>query len=145
MAFLCTQGYHQVEEEGCIYQCFDQKVAILAEIKGDEIKAHFNNKNVGNTDSWAGTFNTIPFHVYAMKESNCIMSLMSTYGTNDHDNSKDTRWDWKEGSMRKSTTFRYPEVIHNQCVGNHQVPFPMCTLETLQKYCSTSSLLLTFC
>ena len=30
-------------------------------------------------------------------------------------------------------------------VGSHQVPFPMCTLETLQKYCSTSSLLLTFC
>ena len=30
-------------------------------------------------------------------------------------------------------------------VGSHQVPFPMCTLETLQKYCSTSSLLLNFC
>ena len=30
-------------------------------------------------------------------------------------------------------------------VGRHQVPFPMCTLEALQKYCSTGSLLLTFC
>ena len=30
-------------------------------------------------------------------------------------------------------------------VGSHQVPFLMCTLETLQKYCSTSSLLLNFC
>ena len=30
-------------------------------------------------------------------------------------------------------------------VGSHQVRFPMCTLETLQKYCSTGSLLLTFC
>ena len=30
-------------------------------------------------------------------------------------------------------------------VGSHQVPFPMCTLETLQNYCSTGSLLLTFC
>ena len=29
-------------------------------------------------------------------------------------------------------------------VGSHQVPFPMCTFETLQKYCSTGSLLLTF-
>ena len=37
-------------------------------------------------------------------------------------------------------TFR--EAWH---VGSHQVPFLMCTLETLQKYCSTSSLLLTFC
>ena len=32
-----------------------------------------------------------------------------------------------------------------QIVGSHQVPFLMCTLETLQKYCSTGSLLLTFC
>ena len=30
-------------------------------------------------------------------------------------------------------------------VGSHQVPFPMCTLETLQYFCSTGSLLLTFC
>ena len=30
-------------------------------------------------------------------------------------------------------------------VGSHQVSFLMCTLETLQKYCSTSSLLLNFC
>ena len=39
-------------------------------------------------------------------------------------------------------------AIHNiveLSVGSHQVPFPMCTLETLQKYCSTGSLLLTFC
>ena len=36
-------------------------------------------------------------------------------------------------------------LIINSDVGSHQVPFPMCTLETLQKYCSTSSLLLTFC
>ena len=32
-----------------------------------------------------------------------------------------------------------------ESVGSHQVRFPMCTLETQQKYCSTGSLLLTFC
>ena len=37
------------------------------------------------------------------------------------------------------------DTMLGQHVGSHQVPFPMCTLETLQKYCSTSSLLLTFC
>ena len=58
-------------------------------IKGDEIKAHFNDKNVGDTDSWAGTFDNIPFHVYAMKEPDYVMSLMSTYGTNDRDNGKE--------------------------------------------------------
>ena len=45
----------------------------------------------------------------------------------------------------ESNLHRYHPVVISQIVGSHQVPFPMCTLETLQKYCSTSSLLLTFC
>ena len=59
-------------------------------IKRDAIKAHFENKNVGDADSWAGTLDNIPFHVYAMKEPDYVMSLMSTYGTNDCDNRKET-------------------------------------------------------
>ena len=39
-----------------------------------------------------------------------------------------------------------PNMLEPQgIVGSHQVRFPMCTLETLQKDCSTGSLLLTFC
>ena len=111
---LCSQRDHRVEEEGSICQCFDQKAAILAQtIKGDTIKAHFENKNVGDADSWAGTLDNIPFHVYAMKEPDHIMSLMSTYWTNDRNNGKETRRDWKEGGTMKSLSFKYPEVIHN--------------------------------
>ena len=43
----------------------------------------------------------------------------------------------------RKTTHKYG--IEIPTVGSHQVRFPMCTLETLQKYCSTGSLLLTFC
>ena len=60
-------------------------------IHGDDIKAHFDNKEVGATDSWAGKLDTIPFHVYAMKEPDYVMSLMSTYRTNNRDNGKETR------------------------------------------------------
>ena len=57
---------------------------------------------------------------------------------------------WVYGDLMPSLC---PQVCHQEPpvapnpsgVGSHQVPFPMCTLETLQKYCSTSSLLLTFC
>ena len=59
-------------------------------IKGDDIKAHFDNKNMGDADSWAETLDNIPFHVYAMKELDYVMSLMSTYETNDHDKRKET-------------------------------------------------------
>ena len=77
--------------------------------------------NMGDADSWAGTLDNIPFHVYAMKELDYIMSLMSTYGTNDHDNRKETQWDWKEGAMTKSASFKYPEVIHNHFMFQHAV------------------------
>ena len=46
--------------------------------------------------------------------------------------------------MRENMNLKCYDYIAN-FVGSHQVPFPMCTLETLQKYCSTGSLLLTFC
>ena len=76
---------------------------------------------LGDADSWAGTLDNIPFHVYAMKELDYIMPLMSTYGTNDRDNRKETQWDWKEGAMMKSASFKYPEVIHNHFMFRHAV------------------------
>ena len=39
----------------------------------------------------------------------------------------------------------FEDTVDRGVVGSHQVPFPMYTLETLQIYCSTGSLLLTFC
>ena len=51
-------------------------------IKGDAIRQHFDEKAVGDCDSWNGKMEEVPFHVYAMKEPDYVMSLMSTYGTN---------------------------------------------------------------
>ena len=51
-------------------------------IKGDAIKEHFDDKDVGDCDSWKGNMDKVPFHVYAMKEPDYVMSLMLTYGTN---------------------------------------------------------------
>ena len=90
-------------------------------IKGDDIKAHFENKNMGDAGSWAETLDNIPFHVYTMKEPDYVMPLMSTYETNDHDNGKETQRDWKEGATMKSVTFKYPEVIHNHIMFRHAV------------------------
>ena len=90
-------------------------------ICGDDIKAHFDGKEVGATDSWAGKLDDIPFHVYAMKEPDYVMSLMSTYGTNNRDNGKETRRNWKVGGEARSTLFRYPEAVHNHFLYRHAV------------------------
>ena len=49
-------------------------------VPGDEIIAHFDNKNVGDVDTIKGTMDGVPFHIHAMKELDYIMMLMSTYG-----------------------------------------------------------------
>ena len=51
-------------------------------IKGEAIKQHFGGKQVGDCDSWKGNMDEVPFHIYAMKEPDYVMSLMSMYGTN---------------------------------------------------------------
>ena len=51
-------------------------------IKGDVIRQHFDDKAVGDCDSWKGNMEEVPFHVYAMKEPDYVMSLMLMYGTN---------------------------------------------------------------
>ena len=71
-------------------------------IKGDAIEQHFDDKDVGDCDSWKGNMDEVPFHVYAMKEPDYVMSLMSTYGTNLR-NGKETSREWVDGSGTKKT------------------------------------------
>ena len=49
-------------------------------IKGDEIRDHFVQREVGDVDALPGIMDGVSFHVYAMKEPNYVLSLMSTYG-----------------------------------------------------------------
>ena len=50
-------------------------------VPGDEIIAHFDNKDVGDADTIKGTMDGVPFHIHAMKEPDYIMMPMSSYGT----------------------------------------------------------------
>ena len=72
-------------------------------------------------DSWAGQLDDIPFHVYAMKEPDYVMSLMLSYGTNDRLNGKETQQDWKDGATNMSKRLKYPEVVHNHFQYCHAV------------------------
>ena len=120
--FYVLKGIIELRKKGVFASALIKKRRYWPKyIKGDVIKAHFEDKNVGDADSWAGTLDNIPFHVYAMKELDYVMSLMSTYGTNDRDNGKETQRDWKEGPTMKSVTFKYPEVIHNHFMFRHAV------------------------
>ena len=69
-------------------------------IKGNVIKQHFDEKAVGNCDSWKGNMDEVPFHVYTMKEPDYVMSLMLTYGTNLR-SGKETCCEWVDSDGTK--------------------------------------------
>ena len=90
-------------------------------IKGDIIRQHFDDKAVSDCNSGKGNIEEVPFHVYAMKEPDYIMSLMSTYGTNLR-SGKETCHEWVDSDGTKTTTkFNYPEVMGNHFLYQHSV------------------------
>ena len=92
--FCVLKGIIELRKKGVFASALIKKRRYWPKyMKGDTIKARFENKNVGDADSWAGTLDNIPIHVYAMKELDYLMSLLSTYGTNDSDNGKETQRD----------------------------------------------------
>ena len=53
----------------------------------------------------------VPFHIYAMKEPDYMMSLMSTYGTNLR-MGKETSCECVDSSgVKENGKFQYPEVV----------------------------------
>ena len=90
-------------------------------MKGDEIKAHFEDKEVGNYDAWPGTLDGVNFHLACMKEPDYVMSLMTTYGSTEHMGTA-TRRNYKDDNVNVPVKiFKYPEVIHNHFKGRHAV------------------------
>jgi hypothetical protein len=90
-------------------------------IRGDEIKEHFIENEVGDADAWRGKLDNVNFHVYCMKEPDYVMSLMSTYGTNSRVGCKETKRDWVQGGVKKTKQFAYPEVVDNHFKFRHAV------------------------
>ena len=42
---------------------------------------HFTNDEVGKADAIKGVLDDVPFYLFAMKEPEYMMQIMSTYGT----------------------------------------------------------------
>ena len=81
-------------------------------VPGDEIIAHFDNKDVGDVDAIKGTMDGVPFHIHAMKKPDYIMVLMSTYGTTLRMGVTKRQHYTVEG-VKRVVEFQYPEIVHN--------------------------------
>ena len=81
-------------------------------VPGDEIIQHFAEKEVGDVDALKGEMDGVPFYIYAMKEPNYTMMLMSTYGTLTQ-MGETRKHHYTEDRVKKVKEFKYPEVKYN--------------------------------
>jgi hypothetical protein len=91
-------------------------------IRGDDIKQHFEDKDVGDVDAWPGKLDGVPFNLFCMKEPDYVMSLMSSYGTLEPVEGARTSRNYKNErgeSVRKN--FNYTEIIYNHYKFRHAV------------------------
>jgi hypothetical protein len=89
-------------------------------IPGDAIIAHFVDKNVGDVDVLPGMLEDVPFHVFAMKEPDYVMKLMSMYGTNERVGEW-KRCAYKIGGQHHEVSFQYPKVVYNHFRYRHVI------------------------
>jgi hypothetical protein len=82
-------------------------------IPGNEVTRHFDDKKVGDTDALAGCLHGVRFHVYAMKEPDYVLQLMSTYGSLTRMGNDRTRQIEKSDGTKSVATMKYPEVVYN--------------------------------
>ena len=81
-------------------------------VPGDQIIQHFADKAVRSADAIKGELDGVAFYIYGMKEPDYMMMLMSMHGTL-QTMCFPKKHHYMEGGVKKSTTFIYPEVVHN--------------------------------
>jgi hypothetical protein len=111
--FCMLQGILELKKRGVFAAALIKKRRYWPKwIMGDDIIKHFEDKEVGDVDAWEGTLDNVPFHVFAMKEPDYVMQLMSTYGTNERVGESKKRA-YKINGERREKSFQYPEVVYN--------------------------------
>ena len=111
--FCVLQGIIELRKKGVFAAALIKKRRYWPKhVRGDEIASHFDDKEVGTCDALQGTLDYVPFHIFAMKEPNYVMSLMATYGTL-RPEGKEKKREFVHEGKKKIRTFLYPEVVSN--------------------------------
>lgn len=120
--FCVLQGIIELRKRGVFAAALIKKRRYWPKhIDGDAVAAHFEGKPVGTTEAWKGRLDNQVFHVFAMKEPDYTMSLMSTYGTTNEVETATTRRDIKIDGVNTRISFKYTEVIYNHFRYRHIV------------------------
>jgi hypothetical protein len=115
-SFCVLQGIVELKKVGIYASALIKKKQGFwpKHIKGEEIKGHFNGRAVGDTDRLPGVHDGVDFDIFAMKEPDYTMMLVSTYGSLVvKDGQKQSHRKWQSNSASYTATFKYTETFGN--------------------------------
>lgn len=111
--FCVLKGLIELKKKGVFASALIKKRRFWPKgIDGNRIINHFDNLAVGTTDRLPGNYENVKFDVFAMKEPDYVMMIMSTYGAlTEH---SDQKFSYR-GSVATgdATKFKYKEVVAN--------------------------------
>ena len=87
-------------------------------IKDDAIDVHFSSEDVGNVDAVKQVEDGVAYHVFCMKDPDCVMKLITTYGTLEPAD-KRTQRNFKGRGVMETKDFMYMEVVANHFLYQH--------------------------
>lgn len=111
--FCVLKGLVELKKKGVFASALIKKRRFWPKgVDGNAITSHFTELSVGTTDRLPGTFEDIKFDIFAMKEPDYVMMLMSTYGAliEHQDQKRSYRGSIASGD---ATSFKYKEVVAN--------------------------------
>ena len=82
-------------------------------VKGDEIKQHFEDKEIGFADALPGSLDSTPFHIVAMKDANFVSLFMTTYGTLEPVERMVKKFKVNADKTTERVEYKYTEIFDN--------------------------------
>ena len=80
------------------------------------------SKNVGDTAAIKGNLDDTNYYLFAMKEPDFVMKMMSTYGAlSAYENEPDSKRTFIQDGIKTTTTFKYTEPYSNHYRFRHSI------------------------
>ena len=120
--FCVVKGIAELAKKGVYAGALTKKKRYWPKgVPGDDIIAHMVDKAVGEIDALRMMVDGTSMHMYAMKDTDYTMMIMSSYSCLDHNDEHNTKWVWMEDGKQKIITFNYPEPMSIHFKFRHQV------------------------
>ena len=112
---LCIlKGIFKLQKKGVFASALIKKRCYWPKcIKGDDVKAHFADREVSTVDAWPWQLDGVKFHVSCIKEPDYVMIFMTTYGPAELMGNARLHT-YEIDGVKERKTIVYPEVVYNQ-------------------------------